>query len=229
MNGHTAKRWVIGMMGLAAIATLYGCATHAQRAGSAPPTSERTSGASAMVRADRKLVWKAHLSLEVRDIPESVKEAVVRVEQRGGFVEQTSTAGEGSARLVLRVPTSALQIVLSELEALGTVAYRNITDEDVTERFVDLEARLKNKIVLRDRLRQLLEKATEIKDILAIETELIRVQANVDSMEGQIRSLQGRAEYAVVHFNLTRRIILGPFGLLFKGLWWGIEKLFVIR
>ena len=100
---------------------------------------------------------------------------------------------------------------------------------DVTEQYIDVEARLKNKIVLRDRLKQLLEKATTVKDILAIETELHRVQGDIDSMEGRIKSLKGQVDYTTVTISLKRKAILGPLGYLFKGLWWGVEKLFVIR
>lgn len=83
--------------------------------------------------------------------------------------------------------------------------------------------------MLRDRLTQLLEKAADVKDVLAIETELNRVQADIDSMEGRIKSLKGQVEYATVTLSLERKPILGPLGYLFKGLWWGVEKLFVIR
>jgi Domain of unknown function (DUF4349) len=112
---------------------------------------------------------------------------------------------------------------------LGTVTYRRVESEDVTEQYIDVEARLKNKIVLRDRLKQLLDKATAVKDVLAIETELNRVQSDIDSMEGRMRSMKKQVTYATVTLSLERKPILGPLGYVFKGLWWGVEKLFVIR
>lgn len=48
-------------------------------------------------------------------------------------------------------------------------------------------------------------------------------------MEGLIKALKGRVDYATVTLSLNRKAILGPLGYLFKGLWWGVEKLFVIR
>jgi integrase len=100
------------------------------------------------------------------------------------------------------------------------------------------KARLKNKAALRDSLKQLLEKATDIKDIMAIEAELNRVQADVDSMEGRIKALKAMADLAAMELLFTRtppppqpapRRIYGPLGYFFKGLCWGIEKLFIIR
>lgn len=71
-------------------------------------------------------------------------------------------------------------------------------------------------------------------DGLAIETELNRVQGDIDSMEVRIKSLKGRIDYATLNLRLaqkepTRKKILGPLGDLFQGLFWTVEKLFVIR
>jgi hypothetical protein len=181
------------------------------------------------VQPDRMLVWKAQLSLQVWSVSNAVSEVTALVERQGGFIEQKSDRGERSASVTLRVPAKTFKTALASLEVLGTVTYRNVEGEDVTEQYIDVEARLKNKIVLRDRLKQLLEKATDVKDVLAIETELNRVQGDIDSMEGRMKALKGQVEYATVALSLERKPILGPLGYLFKGLWWGVEKLFVIR
>lgn len=223
------KRTIMVLAGLVALTLTSGCATYAKRASGSPVMPAGADGNSAEVRPDRMLIWKAILSIDVWNISNAVNEASAMAERDGGFVEQKSDQGDESASLTLRIPAKAFKTALSDLETLGTVTYRNIVGEDVTEQYIDVEARLKNKIVLRDRLKQLLEKATEIKDLLAIETELNRVQADIDSMEGRIKSLKGQVEYATVRLSLDRKPILGPLGYLFKGLWWGVEKLFVIR
>jgi hypothetical protein len=89
-------------------------------------------------------------------------------------------------------------------------------------------------MALRDSLKVLLEKAAEVKDVLAVETELNRVQGDIDSMEGRMKSLKGQADLATVELKLIapeaeKKPIYGPLGYLFKGLWWGVEKLFIIR
>lgn len=219
------------ILALAVITT--GCATKkvhlpAARAG-VSAIMDREPSRMADVRADRMLIWKAHMSIEVWSISNAVNEVAALCEREGGFIEKKIDRGETSAALTIRVPATSFNEALSSLETLGSVTYRSVEGEDVTEQFIDVEARLKNKIVLRDRLAQLLEKAAEVKDILAIETELNRVQADIDSMEGRIKSLKGQVEYATVTLNLERIPVLGPLGYLFKGLWWGIGKLFVIR
>ena len=180
----------------------------------------------------RMLAWKASLALEVADVTNAALRAVALAEQNGGYLESRSDHSYGGTTLKLRLPASAFTNALGALEALGRVESRRVESEDVTEQYVDVEARLKNKIVLRDRLRKLLDQATEVKDILAIETELNRVQGDVDSMEARIKALRGRVDFAVLDLHLSRKPptkILGPLGYLFKGLFWTVEKLFVIR
>ena len=98
----------------------------------------------------------------------------------------------------------------------------------MTEKYIDVEARLKNNYALRDRLKQLLEKAINVKDILEIEKELNRVQSDIDSMEGTIKLLKGQVDFATLDLSLKKNRILGPLGYVFMGLWWGVKKLFVL-
>lgn len=216
------------LMALVLVALLSGCATYGKRKSSSGLT-QVAAGHMTEVRPERMLIWKAHLRIQVWSVSNAVSESSALAERQGGFVEQKSDTGEESATVLLRIPAKRFQAALANLETLGTVMYRNIEGEDVTEQYIDVEARLKNKILLRDRLQQLLQTATTVKDILSIETELSRVLADIDSMEGRMKLLKGQVDYATVSLSLERKPILGPLGYLFKGLWWGVGKLFVIR
>jgi len=191
------------------------------------PAAQRERGNDPL--AARMVAWRASLSVEVWNVSNAVARATALAEGRGGFVEQKSDHGESSARLTLRIPAAAFRAAVTTLEELGKVTHRDVRGEDVTEEYVDVDARLKNKLVLRDRLKQLLDKAVDVKDVLAIETELNRVQGDIDSMEGRIKLLKNQVDLATVTLNLERKAVLGPLGYLFKGVWWGVEKLFVLR
>ena len=196
------------------------------------PVYENGSAPGGDAVRERMLAWKASLSVEVADVTNAALRAVALAEQNGGYLESRSDHSYGGTSLKLRLPAPAFINAIGALEALGRVESRSVESEDVTEQYVDVEARLKNRIVLRDRLRKLLDQATEVKDILAIETELNRVQGDVDSMEARIKALKGRVDYAVLDLYLSQQRpakILGPLGYLLKGLYWTVEKLFVIR
>ena len=180
----------------------------------------------------RMLIWKATLTVEVSDVKDAAARATAVTEKAGGYVEQKSDSGEKddkSACLTIRVPADKFKSAVAGLEGLGTVTDRSVTGQDVTEQYVDVEARLKNKIVLRDRLQKLLDRADAVKDILSIETELNRVQGDIDSMTAQLKALKGRVDYATIVLNLQRAQVLGPIGFVGKWVGWAVEKLFVIR
>jgi len=211
----------------ALVATLLGCTTAYQSASydalaAMPPRSEKP-------QQNRMLIWRAWLSLEVASVSNAVSRISDIAKQSGGYVEGKSDSGETRANITLRVPVGSLTPAMASLESIGKVTSRRVSSEDVTEQCVDIDARLKTKIVLRDRLRALLDKAETVKDILAIEKELGRVQADIDSMQARLKSLKGKVDLASISVSIKRRRILGPLGYIFKGAWWAVEKLFVIQ
>lgn len=229
-RGEAMKNMVSAVLLLGMAAGLAGCASSPVygegRASSVGAASDSAGGPEKMARM---LVWTASLSLEVSDVSASVGKAAAIAEQFKGYVDQKSDGGQSSASARLKIPSASFNDAVNAVQALGDVAYSRVSGEDVTEQYVDVQARLKNKAELRDRLRLLLQKATDIKDLIAIESELTRVQTEIDSMEGKLKLLKGQVDYATVDVSFRRKKILGPLGLVFQGLWWGIEKLFVIR
>jgi hypothetical protein len=224
------RNWISAVLLLGILAGLAGCAGSPRygegRASSLGAASDRSGGAE---KTARMLVWSASLSLEVSDVSASADKAAAIAEQFKGYVDQKSDGGESSASARLKIPSASFNDAVNAVQALGDVAYSRVSGEDVTEQYVDVQARLKNKTELRDRLRLLLQKATDIKDVIAIESELTRVQTEIDSMEGKLKLLQGRVDYATIDVSFKRKKILGPLGLVLQGIWWGVEKLFVIR
>lgn len=190
------------------------------------PGENQAAESAAVVRM---LIWRASLSLEVGNVTDAVSRVTDIAEKAGGFVESKSDYDDRNADLTIRVPVSSLQSAMASLEAIGRVTNRCLSSEDVTEQYVDMDARMKTMIALRDRLRSLLDRAENVTDILAIEKELTRVQGDIDSVQGRLKALKGRVDLATVEVSLQTRRILGPLGYVFKGIYWAIEKLFVIQ
>jgi hypothetical protein len=198
-------------------------------------TAPQLPGKGAMAREpaqeskpDRMLVWSGSLSIQAWNVSNAVASAVKTIEDCGGYAERQSDSGEDAARLRLRIPVKVFKTTAGLLENLGTVTYRNIEAEDVTEKYIDVDARLKSKIALRDRLKQLLEKAADVRDVLAIETELNRVQADIDSMDGRLKAMKGQIDYATLELTIERKHVLGPVGYAVGSVFWLIGKLFVL-
>ena len=108
-----------------------------------PPLS--TVGTDLQV-AERKVISMASISLEVEVVPEATAAVRVIAESLGGFVEQMSTSGDTKrqhASITIRVPQDQFFTALDRLSELGEVRSQSVGSEDVTEQFIDLEARLK--------------------------------------------------------------------------------------
>lgn len=149
----------------------------------------------------------------------------------GGWVESETRYGEdaGTAVVLMRVPAAALDTALGRIAALGTEQSRTVTTQDVTEAHADLETQLRNHKALRDRLRELAARAKNVKEVLEVETELSRVQSQVESLQGELDRLTRDIEMAQLQVTLKRKTIYGPLGYLFRAMGWGLTPLFVIQ
>lgn len=184
---------------------------------------------AAAARQDRLLVRRASIVVEVEHVARARDAAAALAARLGGHVQRASTASDDRAELVLRVPAPRLDPALDSVARLGTERRREVGAEDVTEMVVDLDARAANLRALRDRLRQHLERATTVADLVAVERELARVQSELDVHEARLKHLRSTVALAELRVELHRRVVLGPMGLLFVGLGKALGKLFVWR
>ena len=219
------KRITVIFASLIMVVVLSGCTT-AYRSASVDSLGIQRSESA---KQNRMLIWRAWLSLEVSSVSNAVSQVIDVAKESGGYIESQSDSGEERAHVTLRVPVDSLKSTMASLESVGKVTSRRVSSEDVTEQYVDIDARLKTNIALRDRLRALLDKAENVKDVLAIEKELGRVQADIDSMQARLKALKGKVDLASISVSIKRRQILGPVGYVFKGAWWAVEKLFIIQ
>lgn len=198
----------------------------------------RSQSQSATPADDKLLIRTASLAVSVASLTSAVEQATTIVKQVGGHVATSSMAKDEPARLGIRVPAATLDEALTRLSALGKELRRSVSSRDVTENARDLEAELANDRALRDRLRDLLQRAKDVKDVkdvLAVEAELTRIQTRIDTLEGRLKAMQQDIAFSAVELELSQEPpekpsrILGPLGLVFEGTAWFIEKLFVIR
>ncbi|MFO0586513.1 MAG: DUF4349 domain-containing protein [Polyangiaceae bacterium] len=139
------------------------------------------------------LVYTATLNLAVFQVAEASKEVEKMAREAGGFL-----ARRDDTSLTIRIPVAKFEDMMKRLEKLGDVLHRNVVAEDVTEQFMDAEVRLKNARAVRDRLQQLLDKATKVEDSLAIEKELTRVGTDIETLEGKLKYLRDRAMFSTI-------------------------------
>ena len=186
-------------------------------------------GAALPSVAERLLIQRVRLTLEADDPALLAPEAQQIAVAADGYVESLVLDEGEQLRVVLRVPASRLAEVVAALEQLADVEEKRILTEDVTEETADLEARLRTLIAVRDRLREYLQRAEGVPDVITIERELARVQSEIEILQSRLERLGTDVAFSEVTLEVRQEPILGPLGLVVYGIGWAISKLFVIR
>lgn len=137
----------------------------------------------------RKIILNHALVLEVKSVAVSLEALKKLAESSGGYLFNStrsgSESGSVSGHVGMRVPSGKANGVMKSLRGLGRVESENSTAEDITEEYVDLEARLKNARSSEARLLDLYNKAGKLSDVLAVEKELTRVRGDIESFEAK--------------------------------------------
>ena len=191
-------------------------------AGMGTPESER-------LQAQRQLIRRGMMGVAVTDL----EPARVRLEHSasalGAEVSRAEVTQDSRAEYALRVPPERLEALMDSVATLGHVDSRTVSAEDVTEQVVDAEARLAALRASRDRLTQLLERATTVQDVISVERELARVQGEIESLDGRLQAMKGQVAMSELTVRMHRKPVLGPLGVVLSGALTLIGKLFVWR
>ncbi|MBC7264660.1 MAG: DUF4349 domain-containing protein [Chloroflexi bacterium] len=168
----------------------------AEQAATAPKPGISYDAGAIPPSEERMIVSTANLSIVVKDAMaalDNVKEIAVNL---GGYISQSNSWYQGEvvrAQVTIRVPAKSLDTALDRIKALATrVEQENISGQDVTEEYTDLQSQLRNLQATENELLELLrtvrERSTKAEDILAVHRELVNIR-------GQIETLQGRKQY----------------------------------
>ncbi|MEU2168721.1 DUF4349 domain-containing protein [Micromonospora chersina] len=159
----------------------------------AAPEKAQSGAGGADLRVDqRTIIYTGTLQVRVDDVERAAREASTAVTAAGGFVggdQRNSDSADARAELVLRVPADRFTNVLEALAKLGRQERREVRTEDVTEETVDLDARIATQRARVDSARRLLGRATSITDLVTLENEVGRREADLASLEAKKRRL----------------------------------------
>ena len=171
----------------------------------AAPTSEPDSGEPPAM--ERAIISKGNVQLESTDVEKAVFDVQALVDKYGGEVtdRETNTDDEGDvrmARLVLRIPAKQFSDAFGELEQVADLKSSSSTSEDVTTKVIDNAVRIRAQRRSLRRIEILLDQAVSIRDIVDIESQLTRRQADLDSLEQQQAFLRDQTSMSTVTVNI---------------------------
>lgn len=168
-----------------------------------PPTGKKApESASDVAYAVQSpmLVYTANITMAVFEVKKALGDVELIGREVGGFLSRRDNAS-----ITIRVPVARFDEALKRVDGLGDVLDRNVSTQDVTEEFNDLDVRLKSARAVRDRLEQLLQKAAKVEESVLIERELQRVGLEIERIEGRMKFLKDRASFSTITVTFRPR------------------------
>lgn len=178
----------------------------------------------------RMIIRTGTMSVENDSFDETENKAKEITKNLGGYITnstaQVNQSGKKQGTLTIRVQADKYDALLAELSKIGKVMNQNITGRDVTEEFVDAEARVKTQRELEARLLQLLaEKTANLTAVVEVEQKLSSVRENIEKTEGRMRMLKDQASFSTLTLSIYEPAILNTSsGGFFYELERGFEK-----
>lgn len=154
----------------------------------------------------KQIIYRADMRIQVKNVDEAVAHIKSKLAASGAYIASSELTRDNTHienRLVIRVPAKHFEHLLDAAgQEAAYVQYRNITSEDVTEEYVDLNIRLKNKKEVEQRYIDILRtKARTVKDVLEAEEKLRVIREEIESAEGRLRYLQSQVAYSTITLN----------------------------
>ncbi|NHC24161.1 DUF4349 domain-containing protein [Nocardioides sp. IC4_145] len=164
---------------------------------------------AASVDTDRKVISTGNVALRAEDVGEARAEVQEVVDRYDGEVaeENTGTDDDGDvarSRLVLRVPTARFDEAVESLTGVADLVDASTTSEDVTTKVLDVDIRVRVQRRSIRRIELLLDRAESIRDIVAIEAQLSRRQADLASLEKQQDHLADQTAQSTITVSIAR-------------------------
>jgi hypothetical protein len=172
------------------------------------------------VLVDRDVIYTADLTVQVDDVVKAASQIESAVRAAGGFVAgserstdtapvaldpahpELTPARQSSATLTLRIPPGDFDSVLDRVAKLGVVVQRNLTGKDVTEAVVDVKSRIASARTSVDRIRDLMDRAGTLRDVVALEGELSQREADLEALLAKQSTLKDQTSLATVTVHL---------------------------
>lgn len=162
------------------------------------------------VPTERKIIRNADLQLEASSPEEAQQKVTAIAESKGGFVVESTQSSSNSkvttrdiVTMTVRVPAAKFNESLDEIRKVSNrVIVETISGQDVTEEFVDIEARLKAKKALEAQFIEIMKQSKTVADALQVQRELANVRGEIEQIEGRLRFLENQTSLSTIKIRL---------------------------
>ena len=169
-------------------------------------TKKSSSLKTAEVTEAPKVIKTANLVLELSDYKQSKSKIDQIIKKWSGYISQENENNSSvriSNNIVIRVPREKFDELVNELITVAeTIESKNISSDDVTEEFVDIETRLKNKKEMEKQYLELLKRANTISDILSVDEHVRILREEIEAKEARMKYLNDQVSLSTINMNI---------------------------
>ena len=170
--------------------------------------SEQTQIAPAAI--ERKIVRNADLELEAAAPAESQAKITTVTEAKGGFViasnqssSDVKTTERDKVSMTVRVPADKFNETLDEIRKTATrTISETVKGQDVTEEFIDIEARIKSQKALEAQFLEIMKRSNTVEEALDIQREIADVRGEIEKVEGRKQFLQNQSSLSTIEIKI---------------------------
>lgn len=179
---------------------------------------------------ERKIIRTGHVAYETKSLANTRKLVHSLSQTYQCYIASDNQYRSGDRveeEIVLRIPAAHFDTLLTQLEqAAGYFEQKQISSQDVTEEFMDIEARIKNKKALEMRYQQLLKSAVNVKEIMEVERQINEIREQIEQAEGRLKYLSNQTSFSTLTIRFYERTAaprgwLSKFGQAFSQGWDG--------
>ncbi len=166
------------------------------------------SHGDAQAMQERKVMYRANVDMKVQNLEKAKEQIDTYVRNNKGYLVDSSRSRVGKEvtnRITYRIPRDSFDGFLDYLKKVAKeIPSQNISGQDVTEEYVDLESRLKAKKAVETRLLALMKEAKSTNDLLQVSKQLAQVQEQIEQLQGRKNYLDHRTLYSTVTIQATQ-------------------------
>lgn len=159
------------------------------------------------VDQEKKIIRFCTLFIQEEELGKLSGSIQKKTNELGGYIESENIM-EQKLTTVIRIPSDKFDEFISFTEKGYNVINKNITTDNITDVYVDNDARLKNLRAQEDQILTILKKANTVDEVLKVQAELYRIRGEAEALEAKKKSWDKQVDYATITINADKKMIV---------------------
>lgn len=165
---------------------------------------------SVIPNIEQKIIKEGNIKFETNDLEATYNQILKNTVESGATIQNDTEGKDYESvfrKLIIRVPSQNFDVFIKSISK--GVAYfdnKEISSQDVTAEYIDIDARLKAKKVLESRYLELLKKANKVSEMLEIEAQLSAIREEIEAKQGELQYMENRVSMSTITIEFYKTV-----------------------